>query len=319
MRVKPVLTPASYSATLLLRGNATLLVEGRHDRDFALRLKTEIEKSKASPAGLVVDTAEMFAPIANVAGNRAVVEHVASSCSTAQRFRALVDREYRNFDIRLGTLADQLGNERFINPNVYWTRGHSLDNYFLTCDIVIDFLEEQWSSHLTFEQRQLVRSSYKFLIGNAAAFSLAMESHGYLSVCKGLVNVSMWQASRSRPGEIELDVAQVQAALARRVGRVSAPPGTPATAMIAYQGLVSSCTDCGHSVWLCHGHTGTDVLWSGIGRLVRDAGVAPSVADQIGSGQGEAKRTHGRGRLSAAAVSGANDALAALAEWIGSN
>jgi hypothetical protein len=125
-----------YLNSVQMSGRKHLLVEGKYDRQFfRIFLDTFISHIEVD-----IDTAENLSSPEIVGGNCQKVEKVAETISSkeyAARFVGFVDREYREFDLQ--EITDKLGCHNQISRLV-WSRGHSIENYFFTHQIVKESL-----------------------------------------------------------------------------------------------------------------------------------------------------------------------------------
>jgi len=126
----------SYLNLVQMSERKHLLVEGKYDKQFfRLFLYESIPHIKVD-----IDTAESLISSERVLGNRQKVENVTETISSkdyASRFVGFVDREYREFDLE--EIVDRLEYHNQISRLV-WSRGHSIENYFFTHQIVKESL-----------------------------------------------------------------------------------------------------------------------------------------------------------------------------------
>src|SRR5690242_4673856 len=122
-------SPIGYVNAVSIRNTRTLLVEGRTDKSVVVRLMIELRNQKLLNAdNLVIDTADDIQNVPGARlGNREKVEYIHAQIAGFQRFAGLVDREFRDFD--LAVPADHAPHHRVVPQNLFWTRGHSIENY----------------------------------------------------------------------------------------------------------------------------------------------------------------------------------------------
>lgn len=125
-----------YLNSVQMSGRKHLLVEGKYDKQFfRIFLDTFISHIEVQ-----IDTAESLISPEIVSGNCQKVEEIAETISSkeyAARFVGFVDREYREFDLE--KIVDRLEYHNQISRLV-WSRGHSIENYFFTHQVVKESL-----------------------------------------------------------------------------------------------------------------------------------------------------------------------------------
>lgn len=133
-------TLKGYLITLLIRSARTILVEGPSDTTAVSRVLLEYPCTSKGNL-LLVDSVAMISNTGSIGGNRDVVEFIYNEAMKSQaQLAALVDREYREFDIDL-KLSDNLCCHKEIAPSMFWTIGHSLENYFFDVSYIVEVLK----------------------------------------------------------------------------------------------------------------------------------------------------------------------------------
>src|SRR5262249_33609637 len=137
-----------------------------------------------------VDTADLVKAPEGVIGSRALVEVVHEQANNSgQELGALVDREFRGFDLA-PAIKDTIAAHKSVGRLLVWTRGHSIENYFFRADAARAFLRYQFS-HLTIPEAEFDRLFPLFLQW-AAALSLALHASGLLDRAKGVCSPTHW-------------------------------------------------------------------------------------------------------------------------------
>ncbi len=162
----------SYITSLTMSSKKRLLVEGRHDRSHLYQLIY-----KVNPASKVkIDTAQDIkaSDKAMSKNNRLKIETIHSRVKRKDNISFLCDREFREF-----TFNDQIEdllNSHYCDDSLYWTLGHSLENYFFNASIISDAFQFLSPSEYKYKAiklfSELVSSSFAVL----AAISLAAKN-----------------------------------------------------------------------------------------------------------------------------------------------
>jgi hypothetical protein len=116
-----------------------LLVEGTSDRIIFLRFFEEfLGPEWQDNSGLAIDTSEILSSSSNNAqGNREKVElavNMLMNLLPLNKLTGFVDREFRGFDWE-SEFQDKL-KIHVIKDRIVWTRGHSIENYFLNINVL---------------------------------------------------------------------------------------------------------------------------------------------------------------------------------------
>ena len=131
---KPKYSLKGYLKKIQMACTKILLVEGEEDRIAINSLLYEYSLKNESKHNVVIDLSEIVSDDKLYAlGEREKIEKIydvaSVGLSSTNKFYVFVDREYRNFDTN--TISDNLPTH-FIEGNLFWTRGHSIQNYFFS-------------------------------------------------------------------------------------------------------------------------------------------------------------------------------------------
>jgi hypothetical protein len=130
----PMYSSKGYPKAVTMRSNRTLLVEGRNDKATVKRLFLELlNNSQIKEDDLLIDTAEDLLDASG--GNRGRVEAMHARVGGSSKFASLVDREFRDFDMK--GVRDLNPAHREVPINLFWTRGHSIENYLSDIDVFV--------------------------------------------------------------------------------------------------------------------------------------------------------------------------------------
>lgn len=252
-----------------MTANKVLFVEGRDDKWLFTSWLTELLGThESSVRGIEIDTAEMIeSPPGQRLGNREKAEALCATIAlepTADKFVALVDREFREFRWE-PTLDDNLRGHR-VDGRLVWTRGHSIENYYF------DFLtlREPMKSFCRSDRFPVALAMFEEVfhsaLGVACAVSLAGRDVGYISALAGSIN---WRLLDVGAGVVALDTSVWAPILQDRLGL---PTGVAASLASRYGHWLMKVRAADPEVtrWMCHGHVGLAMLWATYARCVYD-------------------------------------------------
>lgn len=126
----------SYVTLINMSTKKRLLVEGRSDRVHLTNLLNEI----GSTNKIKIDTARDLRGVDQKTSknNRAKIEYVSSRVGNKDNIYFLCDREFREFIVNVNDQAYDNLPEHYNDKSMFWTLGHSLENYFFSIDVLID-------------------------------------------------------------------------------------------------------------------------------------------------------------------------------------
>ncbi len=230
-----------------------LLVEGKYDKQFfRLFLYESIPHIKVD-----IDTAESLSSSELVLGNRQKVEKVAETISLkeyAARFVGFADREYREFDCE--KVTDKLGYHNQIS-RLIWSRGHSIENYFLDNQIVHESLLGLSSVECFDIAIKTFTNCFETTIRIACALGLTGYEMGKLEIIRNSIHSDLFDVQSS---EIVLQVGKWQNSLKTK-------KCTEEEALMAVNSFQSWCEKLKNVSfdtvrWLCDGHSGIEIIWA---------------------------------------------------------
>ncbi|MDY1000134.1 DUF4435 domain-containing protein [Pantoea agglomerans] len=174
----------SYLTLIKMSNKKRLLVEGRSDRIHLTNLLNEIGAAKK----IKIDTAKDLRGIDKQTSknNRAKIEYVHARAGNKENIYFLCDREFREFVID-DKLHDNLP-DHFNDKTMFWTLGHSLENYFFSIDVIIDSFKylcfSEYKKQAAMKFREVLEASFK-LIASITLAAKEMDKSTYpLSVIK---------------------------------------------------------------------------------------------------------------------------------------
>lgn len=125
-------TPEEYKKILQMSPKKRVLVEGRDDlNSLSILFEEFLGDNWRDVYNIELERADTF--LIGVPEVRKRIETVVALISETELRNQLVgfvDREFRKFSWENGELIDQI-SRHFIDDRILWTRGHSIENYFL--------------------------------------------------------------------------------------------------------------------------------------------------------------------------------------------
>jgi predicted aconitase with swiveling domain len=277
-------SPEGYLIRLRMLKRKTLLVEGVKDKRVVSRVIMELEKNGLDLSRLVVDTAELISSDGRVIGNREKVEQLHSMAWREELpLGAFVDREYRQFDI--ADLLDLLNCHNVVSDTLFWTRGHSVENYFIAEGMIRRFLEFQFPEHVGASICTRVGSILPDILTHIAAVSIAAYEGSLISRLSGIWRTAHWGLDPNDHLQLE-DRGFLSSLIERGVDSGAA------------EGFLSRVSDLrslaqgreeGILRWISHGHIATEALWTAVGKFLESKGVDQEIVRQTAHGYAELK------------------------------
>jgi hypothetical protein len=274
----------SYLSALSMRKRKSLLVEGATDKTMIYRLLNSYVPNLG--LSIVIDSADLIS--ANGLGNRKIVEEIA--IKEPNRIVGWVDREFREFCLK--EFIDHSPKHIKCGSNIYWTRGHSIENYLFYVERFIAFLEMNHSEDISQAIIQLITIAFDDLLSWALALSIIFEKANLISKSKDIFDLNSWDVSFLN-GSISLSVnkSEIQKKLTDR--------GCPESDVIFALNQIESIYAVCHSKtifirrWMAHGHIAEEAMWAGIGKMCLEKGVSQVASHNIAVGFTDMKRKHG--------------------------
>jgi hypothetical protein len=308
----PTYSPTGYVVAVTIRRTRTLLVEGSTDKSVIARLTIELRNHGLLNADdVVIDTTADIenAPGARL-GNREKVEYIHGLVGGLQRFAGLVDREFREF--QLAPPIDHAPYHRVVPPNLFWTRGHSIENYFHTLAIVTATLEQHHPEHLPARYSDILAAAFPGILRACATICLAALGIFKLDRIREVKLIDFWRIDPT--GSVTVDVNELQAILAAR--GVSAEDLALFVGHWHYYSPLLAAADVVLSQWICHGHLAESHLWCAVAALFRHFGMPDAVATQIAWGTKDAQFRTASERWCQSCAAGAGEYPQEFVQWL---
>lgn len=269
-----------YVAALRIRSKPTLLVEGVTEQFIVSRVLHEVD-SGGIPLrdAVLIDRAEIVKPPegGGWSGNRIIVEEVhAYASAQGAELTALVDREYRGFNLE-GTPHDSLGSHHVPGGGLFWTRGHSIENYFFDHSFVGDFLKHRLPHVVSAEQIQSIEEGASEAMTWICAIAIAANQCGLLQRIGGTPAPTHWAFDPN--GKPSLNIDRIRGCLVSR--RVEVEDAQRLGEQC--RTIQADLTRCpSHTVrWLTHGHVGTYGFWSFVTAVLVRLGISTGDSQQV--------------------------------------
>jgi hypothetical protein len=191
-----------------MRTKRTLLVEGIKDKQIIERLLIETKGDDPNDCDLVIDTAEQFRDCPGIMSNREKVEYIHGIVSNHSKLGGWVDREFRLFAVEQ-TVKDQLSDHNVVHASLFWTRGHSIENYFFDIRIVLRYIEQFFPEHLPANYRESTIAVMEPITRIAAAVTLAAKDSNLLSRMTRLFSTKLWSVGAGLLVSLKIDAIRV--------------------------------------------------------------------------------------------------------------
>ncbi|WP_440053369.1 hypothetical protein ACSLBF_10510 [Pseudoalteromonas sp. T1lg65] len=192
----------TYKTTVRMSSKVRILVEGPDDKAHISNLL----KLKGTQKKFIIDVADHIRGDCQKTrqNNKERILKIHALCKDKQQFSNLFylcDREFYKFDIAEKIEDNISGYE--VDSNLNWTTGHSLENYFLSPEIIADAYSYQSGSEFKLGAIELLKSVLPSAISIIAALSLAARDISSSSYpCK----IVKWQNYAIREHSIELNL-----------------------------------------------------------------------------------------------------------------
>lgn len=302
-------TLSGYLSALAVRENRTVLVEGRDDKSVVARIMLEFETNGASlNHATVVDSAELVRGDDEPMGNRAIVELVHARCRTEGRdIAAVVDREFREFSFA-AVPSDTLNEHVVVDSSLFWTLGHSIENYFFEPRYPSAFIKSQFAEHLGASCIPSCEMAYEGVLVWASAAGLGLWECKLLEKSRGIGKYSHWNVGAV--SAVNLDVDAYCTAFSKR-GVVQADIQRLSSRIRHWHNALKSVVGtAAHRI--AHGHVAYEMIWCGLAAVLLNAGSTQTCVDGVAYGYKDAKWRKLADELAKAVWNGKADVLPKL-------
>lgn len=252
-------TPDEYIRYLQMSNNQHLLVEGSSDRKAFLALFYRFDLNQ--DLVIDIDTGEMIHKVTDHPENREKIEYIAQKvrgkfCSN--KLITFVDREFRGFVIET-TIEDTL-QRHYQQGRLIWTRGHSLENYFLNRLIIKDVFEELSESEVFYKAIVQFEKVFDDALKWSAALSLAARELKVIQKCdKYFLDNRYWEFLGFCKNKVNLDREEWMKIVVEEDKFEQSEVEDLFSGIYKFSEIISGKKNI-HK-WICHGHLGIKFIW----------------------------------------------------------
>lgn len=260
----------SYLLAIKLRSAKTVLVEGPSDKKVLSRIFLEHHIAENNNPNFVIDDASIVNDSTHMPsfGNKQKV--IAIGSSQNEKLTFLADREWDNW-----TFSPKPKEERQQNIyNGFFTRGHSIENYWFLEGALSDFLKNIYSEHLSVNYFSELSARFVKFAEFSAAYSLTVKDANIITRSNGLLKSShiTWSGS-----EYELNQSILSCLQSRQINI-----DLKNLFIEKYNLIKGSALDT--LQWLSHGHLGEEALRCCAANLATAHGVNSVIIEAIERG-----------------------------------
>lgn len=250
----PKFDKASYLSYLEISTKPRLLVEGYTDKTS---LRYAIDYYKDDVDEIEIDTAEDLIQFESVLGNREKVEEICKDVvkkDLQKIFLGLVDREHRKFKIseKITSLLKRHNKEE----NLYWTFGHSIENYVFRIDIVVKALKMLANSPNTIKALKHFEELFDSSIHISSALSIVIDQLDLSR--KRVTSFIEWNSFNIYEKKITLDLKKFKEGLISR--GFNEKKSEDITKMFSESLSISENSNIDVARTYCHGHIGLKII-----------------------------------------------------------
>ncbi|MTT53746.1 DUF4435 domain-containing protein [Alcanivorax sp. VBW004] len=250
-----------YIASVKMSNKTRILVEGRDDQSNLRNLILSVVGEKS----LRVDSAEIIKGDCKKTSrnNREKIEKVHGICDGNHDFSNLFyfcDREFYKFDVRDKVLDFMDGHES--RGNLFWTIGHSFENYFFNESLMIEAFRFLTGSEFKYEALRIFSGCFVDAVKVVATITLAARDIGKSSYPLGVV---FWKDFEFVDGNLVFDMSSWRGADKTEICE------NFKSAYEKYESIVNN-TDYEVLLRVCRGHTGLQLLQRVFARCLYESG-----------------------------------------------
>jgi len=236
----------SYLLAIKLRSAKTVLVEGVSDKKVLSRIFLEHHIAESNNPNFVIDDASIVNDNTHMPsfGNKQKV--IAIGSSPNEKLTFLADREWDDW-----IFSPELKEEPQQNSHSgFFTRGHSIENYWFLEGALSEFLKNIYSEHLNVNYFSELSARFLKFAEFSAAYSLAVKDANVITKTNGLLKSShiTWTGS-----EYELNQSILSCLQSRQINI-----DIYSLFIEKYNLIKGAALDT--LQWLSHGHLGEEAL-----------------------------------------------------------
>jgi hypothetical protein len=267
-----------YILALRIRTKHTICAEGKDDNIVIKHclLKLLQDHSKLHD-NYVIDTAEIIQSDGTTPGNidkLKKIHQLISGTSTSDKVSIIVDREYTEFDLSNNQIDKK--PEHIQESSIMWfTRGHSIENYFFESEYFIDYLETQYPTELCGNYRELIRSNWQHILTISASLTYSIHENRLCTKCKNLFSYKDWNmgcAKTLHTNKIHINSQLISRGIQQ--AQIDSIINRADQLYIQFEAKPAA-------KWVIHGHLGLDLLSGAIGGILKFLGVSESTCNNF--------------------------------------
>lgn len=270
---------SSYRLAIKIRSHKTILVEGVSDKSILSHfLLSKNHQDNQCPDYFIDDVSIVKGDEAlSGLGNKSKALTIIGNINN-EKLSGMVDREWDNIDL------SNLDDSQFVQNgnNVYFTKGHSIENYWFDVDASISFLIRSFPTTIDQAFLKCVEDNFPSILRFAAAFSLTAKDAAVINRATELIsyndisfNAGDFRLSATLDAKLSLRNAAIN--FAAECNNKFCELQTSNQSMLR---------------WICHGHLGEEAIRSCIASIAFTFGVAQSTVVDIERGKKSEKLSH---------------------------
>jgi len=276
-----------YLNAILRRSGKTILVEGDSDRIVLSKLKHELVKPEFEPA---IDCIKLISnePSLSTLGNKAKILKIieaANELTKAEdilnKLSALVDREWDYVN------QDAFDRNELNSPphqqSLFFTHGHSIENYSFHYEFIKDFMVLQYSEVLPQSFFQTLAIRFGAVVCFAYAYSHTLRNLNVISRSEGLLAYDdlNWVDESYQLNESFINKASL------RTINIGLEELAEINSIASNKENITLFGDLYRL--LSHGHLGSEAIWCCVANLIFSSISCPRTAKEVERGHRDSK------------------------------
>lgn len=276
-----------YLNAILRRSGKTILVEGDSDRIVLSKLKHDLVNPEFEPA---IDCIKLLAnePCLSTLGNKAKILKIIEAANGLRKaddilnkLSALVDREWDHIN------EDAFDRNELNNPphqqSLFFTHGHSIENYSFHYEFIKDFMALQYSEVLPQSFFQTLAVRFSAVVCFAYAYSHVLRNLNVISKSDGLLSYDdlSWVNESYQISEnfINKAISRTITIRPEDLAEINSIASNSAN-ITAFSDLYRL---------LSHGHLGSEAIWCCVANLIASSIACPQTAKEVERGHRDSK------------------------------
>jgi hypothetical protein len=258
----PKFDKESYLSYVEMSSKYRLLVEGYSDKTA---LSYAISKLKYDD--IDIDTAEDLISFNSTLGNRQKVEVICQEINdktSINNFIGFVDREFRRFEVN-EKISSEISTH-YKSNNLFWTFGHSIENYTFSEKIIAKSLQYLANSPNAPKAIESYTNIFPSVLTLSTALTLTLYEKDF--EMSRVISLLEWDIFEISGNEISIDLKKFDSGLKER-GFSEQERNDLIDEYSKSLSIVKS-SDQNSIKCFCHGHTGIRVIKSTFARCLND-------------------------------------------------